>query len=796
MATRSSKHSSTPAKRSSRPAVKRTPSTETTTGADPGDNETLARTVIYVHGIGPKPAEAVLTCQWDRALFGHLMGDRTRMAYWVNHARHGWPVEAECDDGDSSVSASAVRQFGALEADWDPRHERLIEHLSTSKEERDFLREMRDNLEEQAAPGSFGAKGVSSAFWNSLSWLFTRAFIRDTHDFFFDQDARTRMRESLMDVLKPGGAPFVVIGHSQGSMIAYDVLRELDPSTYPVDLFLTIGSPLGLNTARARFRKWTGSKRLPFPPCVSRWLNVANRGDIVCADLDLTNDIQKTPRFQNIIISSPNQELKDDKHAATGYLQVAEVRQAVTEATGPGFVQPVGPQTIMSDLDREMKGRPRTATHPVLIELGIKRFASPAEIGEMRAALDRRIRDLVQTRPDPDAREPCVETMRYWLSAQLTRSEVETLRTEFAELSIRRIWKDAQKHALINVSSAMVQANVANAAYSARGQGITWAVLDTGIRADHPHFQTHDTVKAVWDCTGRGEPTELALTGKNLRALDPQGHGTHVAGIIAGHLEVAEAPDDEPRVFAGLAPEAKLIGFKVLDEAGNGRDSWIIKALDKIAEINEAAGNPVIHGVNLSLGGYFDPSVYGCGHTPLCRELKRLWRQGVVVVIAAGNEGYTVLRTSGGSSWPSNMDISIGDPANLEEAIAVGSVHRKNPHTYGVSYFSSRGPTADGRNKPDLVAPGEKILSARHIWAPINNMQIRARDLYVEMSGTSMAAPHVSGLLAAFLSARAEFKGEPDRVKKRLLDSCIDLHRDAHVQGQGLPNLVAMLATT
>lgn len=263
MATRASKRATASSKRSGR-------SVKASTTSDTEDTEALARTVVYVHGIGPKPAEAVLTCQWDRALFGHMMGDRTRMAYWVDHARHGSPVDAECDDGDSSVSASAVRHYGALEAEWDPHHERLIELLSTSKEEREFLHEVRDDLEVQAEPGSFGAKGVSSAFWNSLSWLFTRAFIRDTHDFFFDKDARARMRNALLDVLKPGGAPFVVIGHSQGSMIAYDVLRELDPVDYPVALFITIGSPLGLKPARARFKKWTGASRLPYPECASR----------------------------------------------------------------------------------------------------------------------------------------------------------------------------------------------------------------------------------------------------------------------------------------------------------------------------------------------------------------------------------------------------------------------------------------------------------------------------------------------------------------------------------------------
>ena len=220
-----------------------------------------------------------------------------------------------------------------------------------------------------------------------------------------------------------------------------------------------------------------------------------------------------------------------------------------------------------------------------------------------------------------------------------------------------------------------------------------------------------------------------------------------------------------------MAPRCSLIGLKVLDDGGNGNDSWIIKALDLVAGMNEKAGKLVVHGLNLSLGGGFDPSAFGCGHTPLCQEIRRLWQQGVLVCLAAGNEGYAVLNGAEGEI-PTNMDLSIGDPANLEEAIAVGSVHKTNPHTYGISYFSSRGPTADGRRKPDVVAPGEKILSARHDWkGAAATRRRKIDDLYVAMSGTSMATPHVSGLLAAFLSLRREFIGYPDRVKAILMEA-------------------------
>ena len=244
--------------------------------------------------------------------------------------------------------------------------------------------------------------------------------------------------------------------------------------------------------------------------------------------------------------------------------------------------------------------------------------------------------------------------------------------------------------------------------------------------------------------------------------------------------------------MSGMAPSANLVIYKVLDNNGSGEDSWIIKALDHIFETNERAGHPVIHGVNLSLGGEFDIESFNCGYTPLCVELRRLWRQGVVVVIAAGNEGFASLSTSDGDAIQANMGMSLGDPGNLEDAIVVGSVHKERPHTYGTSFFSSRGPTADGRMKPDCVAPGERILSVRNDARTLG-AAATIEDLYTEMSGTSMAAPHVSGLIAAFLSKRQEFIGRPDDVKEILLKNCTDLGRQRNMQGAGMPNLVKML---
>ena len=121
--------------------------------------------------------------------------------------------------------------------------------------------------------------------------------------------------------------------------------------------------------------------------------------------------------------------------------------------------------------------------------------------------------------------------------------------------------------------------------------------------------------------------------------------------------------------------------------------------------------------------------------------------------------------------------MSIGDPANLEEAIAVGSVNADKPHLYGISHFSSRGPTADGRVNPTASRPAK---------ASVVRDDARTRAPYVKSSGTSMAAPHVSGLLAAFLSVGGSSSGRPDEVKRILLANCTDLGRERTIRALGI----------
>jgi len=144
-----------------------------------------------------------------------------------------------------------------------------------------------------------------------------------------------------------------------------------------------------------------------------------------------------------------------------------------------------------------------------------------------------------------------------------------------------------------------------------------------------------------------------------------------------------------------------------------------------------------------------------------------------VVVAAAGNLGYQSFTTKEGA-FESYAAFSITDPGNADGVITVGSTHRFLPHTYGVSFFSSRGPTGDGRLKPDLVAPGERI------HAPFRD------NKWGDLDGTSMAAPHVSGAAAMLLARYPEFIQQPRKIKRILCETATDLGREKSFQGNGL----------
>jgi subtilisin family serine protease len=432
--------------------------------------------------------------------------------------------------------------------------------------------------------------------------------------------------------------------------------------------------------------------------------------------------------------------------------------------------------------------------------------------------------------------------------------------------AIYKLWPDFPVYSQIYRSVATIKSDAAVKSYGAGGFGIVWAVIDSGIHGGHAHFETENghtllspEVRDLHRCFVDSEgtvpvldvpfvapapldPDALQRPGpgdsqqdhqnfrdkrkallddhRNLALTDDFGHGTHVAGIIAGTankgkevrlLERAERVNARGELergqfeFAGtrpaeqvrgMAPNCRLISLRVLDSNGEGRSSHVIRALAYVRErLNDNPKMLRVHGVNLSVGYEFDAEMFACGQSPICAEVNRLVQSGVVVVAAAGNTGFGIVASA---VRPTKVGLSntINDPGNAELAITVGATHRDSPYTYGVSYFSSKGPTGDGRLKPDLVAPGERITSCgagrrlEQAKAGTGQPTGDSAAYYMEDSGTSMAAPHVSGAIAAFLSIRREFIGKPLDVKRIFLSTASPLGRERYFEGHGLIDLI------
>jgi serine protease AprX len=490
-----------------------------------------------------------------------------------------------------------------------------------------------------------------------------------------------------------------------------------------------------------------------------------------------------------------------------------------------GVLTPPLREKFVDDPDADAETlRARPDAEPIMIELNLNYGAGVAAAAQQALFLWH----LVGGVGEPD------KLADQYLAGELTTSQLQaivsadTAAGDWPQRAIYRIWPDFEAGPQIDASGSTIKARAAQRTFESFGDGIVWAVVDSGIQGDHPHFLGYQTVEHPTvndlhhDFTTDSDDPKLALT-------DTDGHGTHVAGIIAGGLEKWDSPtrtviatekrfnvaspDDgfpiiEPREvadinrLAGMAPHAKLVSLKVLGGGGgrSARVSRVMRALAYVREKNAASDKVMrIHGVNLSLGYEFAAEWFACGQSPLCVEVDKLVRSGVVVVVAAGNTGYVSLNPKFATDVTKfSVGTTINDPGNAERAITVGSTHRDSPHTFGVSYFSSRGPTGDGRRKPDLIAPGERITSA----AAGANLEIVKQSkpegfdgaaVYVEESGTSMAAPHVSGAIAAFLSVQKEMIGRPEEVKQVFVSSAISLGRDPSFEGSGMVDLLRAL---
>ena len=308
-----------------------------------------------------------------------------------------------------------------------------------------------------------------------------------------------------------------------------------------------------------------------------------------------------------------------------------------------------------------------------------------------------------------------------------------------------------------------VRSTLGLASMSAKGTGVGVAVVDSGIAASDVFGSR---IAAFYDFT-----TGVAVAAP---PSDQYGHGTHVAGLIAG------SGTPSGGVYPGIATNATLIGLKVLDGVGSGYTSNVISALEFAVTQKQALGIDVI---NLSLGHpVFEPTATD----PLVQAVEAASRAGIVVVVSAGNFGKNA--TTGEVGY-----AGIASPGNAPSAITVGALDIKGTRTPvddSVASYSSRGPTwYDGQAKPDVVAPGHALTAVATASSYLFQTYVNARvtsssdsvNKYLRLNGTSMAAGVTSGVVALTIEAhRRSFWSapplSPNTVKAILQFSATSVH--------------------
>ncbi|MFD0597390.1 S8 family serine peptidase [Catellatospora coxensis] len=306
---------------------------------------------------------------------------------------------------------------------------------------------------------------------------------------------------------------------------------------------------------------------------------------------------------------------------------------------------------------------------------------------------------------------------------------------------VTKVWLDGKVRAALADTTAQIGAPQVWATGNT-GSGVAVAVLDTGVDLTHP------------DLAGQIAQTASFVPGQEV--TDKHGHGTHVASTIAG---TGAASDGRER---GVAPGVRLHVGKVLNDLGEGQDSWIIAGMEWAARQQGAKV------VSMSLGGA--PTD---GTDPLSSAVNELSAQtGALFAIAAGNSGPDMQ--------------SVGAPGAADAALTVGAVDGLDR----VAFFSSRGPRrGDNGLKPDITAPGVDVYAAR------SQQSSEGEGMYTTMSGTSMATPHVAGVAALLAAAHPDWTGQ--RLKDVLMSTSRTSERiDPYVDGIGRVDAVAATTAT
>lgn len=420
----------------------------------------------------------------------------------------------------------------------------------------------------------------------------------------------------------------------------------------------------------------------------------------------------------------------------------------------------------LAALEREPRPAPRKVSHaaagperfPVLIEAARPIGVRPVEIRAAKraarsaAAAGPRKRSADELRSGTARAQerlhgalvrlgvPPSQIRTLWLanaiSTSLTAEQIERIAGR-ADVRLVRLERP-EKVTCLKESVPLVHAPAVWAAGSGpTGSGVRVAVLDSGVFRFHAAFGGR--VVEEFDTSGEG-------------LLVPGLHGTHVAGIVAS----------EDATYRGVAWRATLVNAKVLNHDGVGTPTAVVRGLETALQRQADV-------LNLSLGwSHLPPTRWICarGDCVLCRAVDNAVELGAVVVVAAGNEG---------DAGAGTADTSLRCPANARGAITVAATDKRDR----LAAFSSRGPTPYGAAKPDVAAPGDAITSAGTYG-------------FVALSGTSMAAPHVSGLAALLLQRYPYLVGQD--VKHLVSSTALDVAYAAREQGAGRVDAAASFA--
>jgi serine protease AprX len=297
------------------------------------------------------------------------------------------------------------------------------------------------------------------------------------------------------------------------------------------------------------------------------------------------------------------------------------------------------------------------------------------------------------------------------------------------------------------------------------GKGVDVAVVDSGVV---PVDGLNGSGKIVYG------PDLTQETGTPTQNLDTYGHGTHMAGIIAGRDVGATTTSGNSSDFVGMAPDSRIVSIKVADAKGQTDVSQAIAAIDWVVENGHKNGLN-IRVMNMSFGTDGTQSYV---YDPLAYAAEMAWRSGIVVVVAAGNDGNSVLK--------------LNNPASDPYVIAVGSDSANGTATTADDTVSSFSNNGNGSRNPDVIAPGDHVVSLRDPGSYLDTTYPAAQigTRLFRGSGTSQAAAVVSGAAALLISQRPELT--PDQVKALLGGTATRLQGvGTPAQGNGLINLAA-----